>query len=270
MAQDSTGQAGVLLLQSGQPRFEHVEHALDKLADLRERWNNRLTIKNLSLAERYLKFELVVVACWSGPFLGGFKQYRAVLKREHPVRRPDREGDAGDILQPFLVRKRFPHVHSKMESLVSGPYRYDRLVFIEDVELVEAPEGFIPTLVWFQVLDELPRLGAGPLYCFAKSGFKFLPIFPDNELGVVVTDPARVAVPHNGDDEKIESGSGVVDCIANDAAPFGGDTFPYADFVMKLAGARIGLGKDLIRIASEEGRNLIGEFSDVAFGPFDL
>ena len=256
-----------LTVQPRQSNFENVEHALDKLADLRERWINRLTVKNLSLAKRYLKGELCVVIRW---FIGpGNKECRAILKRELPVSRAQRErreGNASKIGERLTELRR----HVDCQVTVSGPYRYDSLVFVEDIELVKSPKGFVPTLVWFQVLDNPPRLGAGPLYVSGEGLFKFLFAFPNDEMDMVEAGSRGVTVSDNFDHEQVKRGPGVVDHITNDGAPFGRNRALEANFVIAASSARILINKDFVGLAGSEGLNLCGKLPDVAFGPFDL
>lgn len=49
-----------------------------------------------------------------------------------------------------------------------GPYRHDSLVLVEDVELMEFPEGVVPTCVWLQSLGEPQSFDAGPAHAFAE------------------------------------------------------------------------------------------------------
>jgi hypothetical protein len=84
---------------------EQLNKALDKLDELMERWNNRLTLDNLDLAKRYLKAELGVhvhlryrVLAESGP---DSIDFCAIFQRERELGRDDADAlcgrDLGEI-----------------------------------------------------------------------------------------------------------------------------------------------------------------------------
>lgn len=198
----------------------------------------------------------------------GRKQYRAILKRELPVLGDQGERQDSRFFNEFREEPLSIKLHN--DPGVCGPYRYDRLVFVEDVESVEPPEGFVPTLVRFQTFDNLPRFVRSALYVFGEAGFKFLFALPDNEIDMVVTCPVGVAMAHDGDHHQVESRTGIMDCVADDCTPVGRDAFVDPNLPDALASVRIFLNNDGIRLAGVERLNLFGHLPDVAFGPFDL
>jgi hypothetical protein len=250
--------------------FEEVENALDELAHLRERWDNRLTVNNLALAERYIKRELNIVVEWMPVDWGGI-HLRAILQRKLLIggREIDglgrRSGESWECVGP-----EFGWIYSDANGAMSRPYRYDRLVFVEDVELVDAPQGFIPTLVRFQIIHKSPRLAAGPLYRFAGSGFKHVFGLPEGELDMIVAGSLGVAVADDFDRKEVEGGSDVVDRVADNGAPIDWNAFPYADLPDALSSIRIVVRQDNVWILGEERLDFPGKLSDVALGPFDL
>jgi hypothetical protein len=246
-------------------RLDGVNHALDELAHLRKRWDHRLTVDNLALAKRYIDMELRIVFAWQD----GAHEYRAILQREFPIPGGSHRNKKVWSSHPDFWG-RVTDIRTKDHGALSGPYRYDRLVFIEDVELVELPKGFVPTLVWFQILDNTPRLGAGPLYVFGKRGFKFLFGLPNNEMDMFVTLPRWVTMPDDRDHEQIESGARIMDDIANYSAPLFGDAFIDSNLPMALSFAKVILNRDSVGITGTERLDFFGQLPDVAFGPFDL
>jgi hypothetical protein len=143
-------------------------------------------------------------------------------------------------------------------------------VFVQDVELVDAPKSFIPTLVRFQVLDEPPRRATGSLYRFARSGFKYLFALPEGEFDVPVARPVGIAMLNDRHHQQVERSACVMDRVAKDTAPLVGNALVDLELPKMLTGVRVSLGMDGIRVASMEELNLFDELPDVAFGPCDL
>ena len=161
--------------------LDDVEDALHELDHLRERWANRITVNNLILSKRYVENKLKLIVLWRSVGVG--KQYRAIIQREsepgafHPcVDDLRRSRDRTCSLEPFAsvgISHKPERLKGDAQTDVSATYRYERLVFVQNVESVEAPESVVPSLVRFQVLDNPSCLGAGPFYVLSKSGFEF-------------------------------------------------------------------------------------------------
>lgn len=249
--------------------FEEVEDVLNELAHLRERWDNRFTVNNLTLAERYLEHKLNIVFEWIPAEWGG-KHLRAVLQRELMIGGPQADRKGGQALGSIgeLLPERSHSID--LNGAMAGAYRYDRLVFVEDVQLVDAPQGFVPTLVRFQVVEKRPRLAAGPLYRFAGAGFKHVFGLPEREFNVVVTRPGGVAEANDLNRKEVEGRAHIVNGVANDGAPIGRDARSYGHLPDALASCMIVLGQDDIWLSGKERLDLFGKLPDVALGPFDL
>ena len=154
------------------------DDALDELGILFESWDNRLTIDNLALAERYLNGKLVICLALSG--LGtGFvsQQYIAVL--QGILRFGEFDGDGRDLDEFVLPRNLQSGFES--ETLIGRTYRNDGLVFIEDVEFVDFPKVAVPTLVRLQPPDEAFRGIRGSIYFSRSGGFETLRNVSDGE-----------------------------------------------------------------------------------------
>lgn len=242
--------------------FKNIDGALDELSELLERWDNRLTIDNLSLAERYLKGELVVGVEF-GCVDWGSQQFRAIYQRELPIGGvPVHHGG----LYGFPARHR--KLHFEPEAAVGGPYRDNQSVFVEDVELVEGPQSAVPSFVRLEPFDEANSLLAGSLYFFKTRGFK--------TVGAVTDGPISTAgVGHtvgfdDGASEQIKGRADVVNCIADDTPPIIGDIFENLDSINILGCFRIFIAQDAIRVATPKGLDFTFHLMDVFFGPFDL
>ena len=125
-----------------------IDQALGEIDELIEGWNHRLSFSNLALSERYLKGNLWIVIEFAD---GGGKDYRALLQRELPVLGSERKTHS---LRGGVARERGSF---KLDGYapIGGPYRYDDLVFVENVEFMNEKKRFvpIPSLVWLESPD---------------------------------------------------------------------------------------------------------------------
>ena len=87
---------------------------------------------------------------------------------------------------------------------------------------------------------------------------------------MVVTLPCGVAVPHDCDHQKIEGGSGVVDCVANNHAEGFGDVLSDLKLPETFSGINVILGADFVRLTINERVDLRVKIVDVMYGPVDL
>jgi hypothetical protein len=177
---------------SENPSLGYGDDALHEFGELLERWNNRLTIDNLALAERYIKGELRILV--DGRLTGrGLDdvECRAVLQRVTTVL-----GSQGDRWRgQRRVIPRDGHEQLDGDVRVSGAHRNDRLVLVQSVKLVDRPEEFAPTFVWLQPPDEPVGPCADALYFSRGVGFKFFDRVSDRKPRPA---PGLLAV---GDDE---------------------------------------------------------------------
>lgn len=241
-----------------------IESFLSKYTKLIERWDNRLTIDNLALAKRYIKSELRLVLCGSISRDGSdAKYYRAIFQGILPVSGADDDGRELD----GLIFPRNVHNHAQVNADAYGPYRYDRLVFVQDVELVEARNGFVPSMVWLKSLDDAGSLLAGALYLFQSAGFKRIGGIADGEISVV---PASPTGGNNIGCHQIECAAEIMNDIADDCAKTGGYFLKDADAKELISRLRVILGDDFIWCSAVKGGDFSLQITDVAFGPFDL
>lgn len=261
---------------------------LDRVRELHERWQQRLTLDNLALAKRYLEGELRILLHLTRPRRdmgadAGAEEFCAVLQRELSVGRT--EGVLGEGLGPgrrlaplVLGRARGGHHEpprllrhrAKVEDEVpvGCAYRDEQTVLVHVVELGDPVERVVPSLVWLDRLDKVHRRLARALYFSQALGFKFLGSVPDGELGAGDVGPS--VHQHELASQQIERGAEIVDDVADDGGPAERRLRAHPDAENPLAGLRIFLGHDLIGFGIEEGTDLRFKITDVLFGPFDL
>jgi hypothetical protein len=207
--------------------WEQLDKALDKLDELMERWNNRLTLDNLDLAKRYLKAELGVHVHLRSrvvaPVGGDSVDFCTIFQRERELGHDEPEA---------LRRRKFEKVERGLAGVgvqnighrvgVDGALmRYtdghQELVFVRDVELVESPERIVLSLIRFGVLDEVHRSLRRSIYFGGVAGFKSIGALEDGK-SVLFADGVAFGTNHLAN-EQVEGGTEVVEAISRDGTP---------------------------------------------------
>lgn len=243
---------------------EGVNDAFDKLDRIFEGFNNRVTFKNLALAERYLKKEMrlcVVFRFVEDPS----RQFVAVFQREfgHTRARPwrkwfelsgERELDAHEV----------------------GGDGHNRSVFVYVVDAPESEQVVSPaSFVRFDVAHDFLGLRADTpkeIREFA-SGKSWLPTY--REVGVshyALGKRQRLdaAHLHQRKCEGIERGNGIVRDVSDIGAKLGRHALPDAKSVDLDGGFRLLICNDRIWIATTEIFDSLFEVSKVFVGAVDL
>lgn len=266
---DKGGQAGARTSEEVLSR--NPDDPLDELDELMERCDDRLAINNLALAKRYLKGEL-----WVGLRLAGLgdwadEEYRAVLHGVLTIGGSQKEWDgfkkSSDLVKPLSF---LSDVGGEIgvRRFISGPHRYDRLVFVENIELVEFPQGFVPTWVWLEPIDEPESLRARAAHSVVQ-GLRFEFGFVSVEREVRVFGGTAIG-GHKSGSEQVKGRSKIVHDIADDGAPGAGSAFDDLDPVSKLAGLAVLIDEDQIGLAPVKGLDLPFKVVEMCFGSFDL
>ncbi len=202
------------MTDSSEQRNECLNYAFRVLAELSKRWHNKLSFDDLRLPERYTE---------------------SALRCHIHIRPFDMRADTGHFYAIFQRERLAPDclkraVGQARASLGDDHSRHERsnwyyhVMFVCDVDLVEAPEGRIPSLVRLQPPDDCGRLFTGSLYFSMELGFKTLGAFRDRKRSVA---GCRAAVcEHELLDEDIQGRAHVMDGIASDRSPPGWWVFP--------------------------------------------
>jgi hypothetical protein len=154
------------------------------------------------------------------------------------------------------------------DAPVSHADGYQELVLIRNVETMEAPKRFIPSLVRFGLLKQASRLLGNSLYLSRVVGFEFFGTIGYEKAGVsrnflsIGTDQFA--------NQQVERGSEIVDSVTDDGTPVRGRLARNLDLENQISGIRIVLGDDSIWFALLEPSDQFFEVADVLFGPFDL
>lgn len=247
---------------------ENIDNALNEIDELLESWDDRFTVENLALAKRYNDNELELGLIFSIGSGVVSQQYRAIFKRKFPViggKRDSREGKVcGDADKLFKsMNPRGP--------IDRGVRRCDRdqnSVFVDDVQLVQTPEGIIPSIVRLESFNQTNgAVGhATQTACNNRSEVRSVGTYRE-----YVVPGGRLPVYHyKGVDQKIESGPEVMGGVAKIGAPSSGYALSYVDAIEYLMGLRILLTDYGIWITPMVGVDFGVEIIKVFFGPLDL
>jgi hypothetical protein len=257
---------------------EKLNESVNKLDELKKRWNERLTLDNLDLTERYLKFELGVhvhlryrVLAESGR---DSVDFCAIFQRERELG----HDDADALRRRYLGEIDRGRIGVGIQNIGQGvgvdgarvrrADGHQELVFVRDVELVELPERVVCSLVRFGFLYEIHRSLRHSLYLSSVVGFKNIGTPEDGESGIV-GDALAPGADYLAN-EQIEAGTEVVDAISYDCAPRERRLFGDFDPPDQISRIRLVITNGSVRLVLLEPLVPGLEITEVMFGPFDL
>lgn len=251
-------------MNASQVRQEQADDPVDKMRRLMEKWENRLTLDNLRLGERYLKGEiqLNVHLCVPGSAADA-RDFCAVFRYADITGRVTKQVGIG----ASRLVDRCP-ADADPEPFQPQARHEQEFVLVENVQLMDRPEVIVPSWVWFGLVDEYYRTRSDSLFSstrvgsvFGKSFIKGVLMAPHDDSSVRLNEPAG---------EVIKGRMQVVYGVPDDAREAGGDlpvTLEPNDMCARL---RIYIGHDSIRAGFAEGFDRACHITDVVFGPFDF
>jgi hypothetical protein len=240
---------------------ELSERASKVINDLRitlDRWDNRLTLQNLSLAKRYVEGEFGIHAHIRHRVDG--QEYCALFNNKCATAGPGHK-------EPF-PRRNEPGVCRSVD-LKSGESvcnQHHRVMLVGIIETPDVPERVLfPERVG--TLEDVHSDFASALFFSIKSGFRFLGI---REEGKAVMPPATQPIdgplPH-----VVEGDSEVVDSVSGYRPPSGGNLLTNLDEVCRTEMSLvIRLTDKSIWASFTKGGDLGFEVTDVFVGPVNL
>jgi hypothetical protein len=170
--------------------FTRLDKALGNIAKIKKRWNDRLAPERFSF-ENYLEgsFELVAT----------FELFKINSKSVHVNSRHE--------VRPIRIRlkicspKRDQFIAEHELQFINMEKRQrwnDQFVLIENVKIMESPNGVLPSVVGFQLLDNPECFGTGPLHCSSTGTYEFLPILTSRKIEVLTLG---ISAPEGGGDK---------------------------------------------------------------------
>ena len=234
---------------------EGFDNAVNQLRQLSERWDNRLSLKGLVFSEAYSKGALKYLADFDILWGGHSNNYQAVFQRLLNIAVSD-----GDV-EAISFKDKIGYAHNVC-------YRNKELMFIRDIEIVETPEGVIPSCVWLHCPNQIQNICAGATYFhFLNSTFKAIFAFGYREI-----DTLDVAIVEANEitGEQVEGAPKVVNGIPNECRKIARNLFTNASDPSMHVGFRVVLNDDSIRLSVKESADFGLKVNDMAVGPFNL
>jgi hypothetical protein len=252
-----------------QKRDELVDDAIHQLRELGQKWQDRLTLDNLRLDERYLIGDLSVgvefrpLGWADGDNLIAFLNY-------WPSRAGGPLGRGGGEVDPHSYRTLLPGRKEKARGDVTNLHGGDdqHSVFVEVVQLVKAPEAVVPSLIRLCGLDELKRTRGDALYYSGVEGFIFLGSLANRVRGSLRRSAS--AGFNQLPCEVVQSGAQAVGGLTNDDGDTGRKACAYVNPKSLLTGLRVFLGPASIGAGIAKDSQVMFQISDVLFGPVDF
>src|SRR5438034_3402495 len=275
-----------------EPHQEGIEGARREAQEIIERWDNRLSLDDPRLLERYREGDLLLHI--HGVFGPDSEKFCAILKRDNGFTFPGsdaREPKAhGADRKPTVEVSVIPG-SVNVQGVQHGGAADDmqRSMLMDSVEVVQPIQsgGFRPlrSIVRLQGLNYCLGLGRDPLdlplgplpslyvSVFPKrSGFKFLRGFADRESGAIVPAPSvrNDKLPNDmvEDSPEIMNDFSGQDAESERKFFFNGAASDKTDGAFRRI--RVWLTNDLIGLELEEGGQLVVQINDLLYGPLGL
>jgi len=145
------------LLQEGLEAGDQVIH---KINQLMERWEKRITLRNLRIADRFLNFELHIILHL-------------------------RVKDSGEVWGLCLEKVR-PHLKPIPGELIILPNGKQGTMLVNNIKLMDAPERIVPTFVWAERINSFYRFWPHALYFSSLTGFVSIEVLRNREHGIAI------------------------------------------------------------------------------------
>ena len=231
--------------------FNYLDRMRDELRELKQRWDNRLILESLNPLEDYAQHRIAIAlnfrageVTYHGRFFAGCDHKSQVTERLTVAPRHDL------------------HFHSSKDG-------NEQSVFIGNIQCVEGIQSIIPSSIWLYILNNAREdIEADSLYYSTKSGYCFLPRFPNCELGMI----CRGATGQRDQFicNMVQGGAQVVDRIANDQRNIIEDIVRYLQLQSRTSRLRVFLNTNMVDISLRKSVEYADELLDVLIGPFDL
>ena len=270
--------------------LEAENQVIDQIGRLLKRFDDRLTLNNVRLPERYFKNDLHILMHIrsvnfdaisrqsrqvSSEFVACFERTPSLMRTEVQVKGVNL-GISRNAAQPLMIEHSLDNhslqVSREHNDTDCGPDSYQNSMLVDIVESVESPEGVIPSLVWLAGLDCLYRCLRHSLYFSGRFGFVFRGIIADREISRLENLRVCRAVDHRKVvSEMIQSRPEIEQHISRYAADAQRDIVGLHEIVNTcLRNIVVRLDANHIGIRIKEGFDFRFEIADVLFGPFDF
>jgi hypothetical protein len=236
--------------------FEAIDRATDEVREVKDRWQNSLTVKRHSIAENYADGRLSLICD---------------LNILAPDTRIDRDAGMdhcplghGEVLATAIFAVDRPDVRNVL-------LRDQEPMLVFNVESVQTPQGlaYRSLVRLYLIHDEVDDCFGGLMFQSTVNGvYKFIPGSADRKVSVRVSGPG--CIEFNVAHHEIESDPEIMDRITDSEKHSIRSGFTRADLKDALSSLRIVLDRDIVRASVGELPRLSVKIVDVLVGPFDL
>lgn len=193
---------GVLQQASANENIERFNRARDFFGDPIKRWQDRLSLEGCSKVEQYRRGRMALIVHCEIPSVQMPESHAPRIVHENRINRN---------LDVFVIFKANTLYQHKLQ------HWNQKLMLIHDIEIVNSPEGIIPSLVGFYRIQNKSLNGRSDLLLFqsaVKKTFEFLPRVSDWEAcplrGVSIASENNLVV------HEIQSTAQVVQHVSDD------------------------------------------------------
>jgi hypothetical protein len=246
-------------------RREIGNQVVNKIKHTLKRHEQRLTLNNPRLSERYNDGELEVMVYFRTKIL---EEYVACFKRANNIL-GERDSPIAVAGEGLKGGNRSREVTHQVNGEGCSPRSEQEPMLVDNIQFMELPERVLPSFVWFDRIDSFYRFLPHQLYFSLFSSFIFLGAIEDGERG---GRGRKVSCTFDKlPCQMVKSTSQVVDNIPADQGDFGRDLLSRPNAVLNcIRIIRVTLGQNIVRFGITEGSEGLIEITDVLFGPFDL
>ena len=228
---------------------------INDLGKIMQSFEDRLASKRLPLAERYLKRRLKILADFDVCCGGEAHKYQAIFYRA------DMQVIDGDKRAAGI--KHLEILNSDVMSC-----RDESLMFVGNIEIVDSPKHFIPTLVRLQRPNYLNDIFSGAVYVpFFDATLKSVGTFTEGEIDICRITTIQLDKLRS---QKIESGAQVVNGVTYDDSKIMRNLIPNPKGPEVIRGIRVLLDNNTVRFRFDVINDTVIKLNDVAFGPINL
>jgi hypothetical protein len=255
MRYKKTSIEGEELLTQGEILLRNLIYdSRNEFRELMERWDNRLTLENLNILEKYHQGRLRVALHLN---VAGHLYYACFSTRTTA------SSKLGDLCLP--TNAYLGNDQSRADKHGQKP-----MMFIDNVQVVESIQGVIPSSVWlYDISDESDNVRRDSLYCSVLNGlYTFLPCFSKWETGL----PGGSATAQTDKlvRDVIESGTQIMDDVTHALGNPFGYLIEHLKHQRRFPCLRVLLDVDTVKVSLRECGKHVIELVDKLIGPFDL
>lgn len=249
-----------------QTRPEGVNDSADNVRKMLDRFNDRLTLDNPRLIERYDKAEIHLLV-----------RFSVGVGNQQFIARFERWTDLGGIKVDRLEcpsRERLPHrlTHECAEidrGSCIGCQQHSMLV--NSVHAIENGKCLsLTSIVRLDSAQNVYSILPKALYFSHKTGFELLGVAVCRKGDVSKATVTRVIDNPQLLNEVVQSTPKILNRISSNRCDRNWNGLCSCEIVGQLASVAIALGPNFIGVGTEEGADLGIQIEDVFFGPFDF